>query len=153
MEQEDKKQAVIDFLKTQFVMSIATVNGDKPSSSVVLYVVDDACSFYFVTHAGSYKEKFLSANPAISGSVWEHKKMLVQLDGEAFPITDAKEREWLQNEFAKAVTSHPDFWPPLLQIASEQYVMFKITPTWMRALDLSHDTVSLNASPFCEITL
>lgn len=153
MENEDAKQKALTFLKEQFVMSIATVNEDRPSSSVVLYVVDDAFNFYFVTHTGSYKEKNLILNPNISFSIWENKKMLVQADGEAFAVTDSKQQEWLRNEVTTAVIKHPDFWPPLLQIASEQYAMFKITPTWIRMLDLTHDTVSLKTSPFTEIKL
>jgi nitroimidazol reductase NimA-like FMN-containing flavoprotein (pyridoxamine 5'-phosphate oxidase superfamily) len=119
----------------------------------MLYAVDDDLNLYFATHAESYKSKNAQENPVISVSVWEHQKMLIQLDGDVETITNPDEQAKVLDMLADASTKEEDFWPPVFRIKGGDYAVFKIKPTWMRALDLENSNVHQEDSPFSEINL
>lgn len=150
-DQNISKDEAKAFLKSNFVAEIATTNGDKPTCSPVVYVIDDDLNFYFVTNTETYKAKNIHNNPKVSLSVWEFSKMSVQIDGLATKITDKQQKEWVIEQFGDAATKDPNFWAPIFRIKRSDYVAFKIKPTWVRALDLSHDTVRSKQTPYSEI--
>lgn len=151
MSQSDRK-IILDFLRTQFIMEIATSHKDKPAASIVLYMVDDDFNFYFVTHNDSYKSQNLLNNPRISLAIWKHQEMLVQVDGAAQPVIDEREKERLMDELADAATNDEAFWPPVFRIKGDKYIIFKVTPHWLRSLDLTRNTIRQEDSPFTELT-
>lgn len=154
MEDQTKlKQEVLEFLKRNFVMNIAVSIDNKPSSSVLLYYVDDNFNFFFTTHADSFKAKILKSNPKISMSIWEHNQMLVQADGEVTEITEEEQKLKVIDKLAESASMKKDFWPPLLRIRGENYVVFKIIPNWLRKLDLTNNSISSINSPLTNITL
>jgi uncharacterized pyridoxamine 5'-phosphate oxidase family protein len=153
MEFTDTREMVLKFLNNNFVMNIATTDGLKPSASVVVYVIDEHLNFYFVTHKDSYKTRHLINNPHISFSIWEFHKMSIQADGTTAVVENEAEKEWVMNAFGDAATKDPNFWAPIFRIKGGEYVLFKITPHWMRMLDLSRNTVRQHESPFTEIEL
>ena len=153
MKFKDTHERVVHFLKNNFVMNIATTDGDKPSASVVIYVIDEHLNFYFVTHKDSYKTKHLLKNPNISFSVWQFLEMSVQADGTTNVVEDEAQKEWVMSAFGDAATKDPNFWAPIFRIKGSDYILFKITPHWMRMLDLTHNTVRQRESPFTEIKL
>jgi hypothetical protein len=55
--------------------------------------------------------------------------------------------------FADTATNDPNFWAPIFRIHKGDYIVFRITPTWMRALDLSHNTVRQEETPFSQIPI
>ena len=148
MANEYTPQQILKFLRSVSIMS-AAVNGlNGPISTVLLFHIDDDFTLYFATHSDSFKAKALALDDRISYSVWEHRKMLVQADGIATPITDPKEI----NEILDKLVSHVgDFWPPVLRLKGEGYVIYKIATKWLRALDLSQLTIVAPQPPFTEI--
>lgn len=153
MDNNELKQEILTFLKRNFIMSIAVSADDKPSSSILLYYVDDELNFYFATHSDSFKTIKIRKNPVISLSVWEHHEMLVQADGDVTEITDLKEKLATIDRLAESTSKGEDFWPPLFRIKGEDYVVFKIKPFWLRKLDLVNDTMTQIDSPFEEVQL
>lgn len=141
------------FLKRNFVMALATSNAEKPAVAPVVYVIDEELDFYFVAYRMSYKAQNLIKNPYCSFTVWELLKMSVQGAGEASIVEDEKQQEWVMDAFADAATKDPNFWAPIFRIKGGDYCIFKIKPTWLRALDLTHNTVRQRESPFTEIKL
>lgn len=147
------KTEVLGFLRENFIMSAAVSQNDKPSSTILLYYVDDDLNFYFATHTDSYKTRKLLQNPAISISVWKHNEMLLQGDGIATEVTDVQQKLSIVDKLAESASKGPDFWPPLFRIGGEAYIVFKIKLTWLRKLDLKQDTMTQVDSPFEEIIL
>lgn len=145
------KTEVLGFLKSVSIMSVAINYQDKPISSVLLFHVDDDLNFYFVTHQSSYKAKALMTKPLISLSVWAHHKMLVQADGQAEIITDRETAAIALDKIMSAIDNIKGFWPPVLRTGGKDYVVFKITTSWVRVLDLTNDTISAEEMPFTEI--
>jgi nitroimidazol reductase NimA-like FMN-containing flavoprotein (pyridoxamine 5'-phosphate oxidase superfamily) len=145
------KEEVTSFLKTNFVANISTTDGDKPTCSPIIYVIDDELNFYFVTNTDSFKAKNIVNNPKVSLSVWEFLKMSVQLDGEASEVTEEPKKEWVVEAFGDAATKDPNFWAPIFSIKRSDYVVYKIKPTWLRVLDLSHSTVRAKLTPYTQI--
>lgn len=145
------KSAVKEFLQINFVAELATTDGTKPTCSPVIYVIDDDLNFYFVTNTDSYKAQNIINNPNVSMTVWEFSKMSVQMDGVATEVKDEDKIEWVVNAFGDAATKDPNFWAPIFRIKRSDYVAFKVTPNWLRALDLSHDTVRSKLTPYTEI--
>jgi len=150
---EKIKGDTISFLKNNFVMEIATCYDNKPAVSPMIYVIDDDLNFYFITYTNSYKAQNLIKNPQCSLTVWQFLQMSVQVDGKTEIIEDEVKKAWVVDMFADASTKDPNFWAPIFRIKGGDYVIFKIQPTWMRVLDLTHNTVRQENSPYTEIKL
>lgn len=151
---EHPKKLALEFLNDQFIAEIATATNDgKPSASVILFVVDDDLNLYFATHRDSFKAKNLLDNARVSYAVWEHGTYLVQADGEAIPLTETDKHTHILDQLADAATKDKDFWPPIFRISGDDYIIFKVRPTWMRMLDLSRSSVRQEDEPFIDIPL
>lgn len=150
---EKIKNDTISFLKENLVMELATCRDNKPAVSPVIYVIDEDLNFYFVTYRNSYKAQNLIANPVCSFTVWQFLQLCIQADGRAEIVDDEAKKSWVVDAFADAATRDPNFWAPIFRIKRGDYCVFKITPTWMRVLDLTRNTVRQEDSPFTEITL
>lgn len=153
MEQKALKASILEFLRENFIMNIAVCENDIPTSSVVVYHVDKDLNFYFMTHTDSYKAKKLQKNPHISLSIWRANEMLIQADGEAQEITDSLKRIDLIDRISEAAGQDPLFMPPILKISGDNYVVFKIKPTWLRRFDLSNDSATKTSSPFEQLEI
>lgn len=151
--QQELRFEVLEFLKRNFIMSVAFSNENKPSSSILLYHVDDDFNFYFATHTDSYKAKVLKVNPKLSLSVWSATEMLIQADGSVEEVSDSEEKLRVIDKLAASAGKGADFWPPLFRIEGEGYSVFKITPFWLRKLDLTVDTITQEGSPLVEVEL
>jgi len=150
---EEVKKGMVDFLKEKFVMDLATCLDNKPTVAPVVYVVDGDLNFYFVTYQNTLKAENLLENPQCSFVVWEFLKMSVQGSGVAEVVVDEAKKAWVVDAFADAATRDPNFWAPIFRIKRGDYILFKIKPTWMRVLDLSHSTVRQEETPFTEIKM
>ena len=134
-------------------MNLATVDEDKPAVAPVVFVTDEELNFYFVTYRMSFKAQNLIKNPKCSFTIWEFLKMSVQASGITSVVEDEEKQAWVMDAFADAATKDPNFWAPIFRIKRGDYCIFKIKPTWMRVLDLTHNTVRQEESPFTEIKL
>jgi len=145
------KTNMLSFLKDNFVMEIATARDNKPAVSPVIYVIDEDLNFYFVTYRESVKAQNLINNPLCSFTIWQFSQICVQADGIASTVEDEKRKEWVIDAFADAATKDSNFWAPIFRIKRGDYCLFKIKLTWMRVLDLSHNTTREESSPYTEI--
>lgn len=150
---EKIKSDMINFLKEKFVMELATCKDNMPAVAPMVYVIDEDLNFYFVTYTHTLKAQNLVANPQCSFVVWEFLKMSIQASGIASIVEDEVKKAWVVEAFADAATKDPNFWAPIFRIKRGDYVIFKIKPTWMRVLDLTHSTVRQEGSPFTEIKI
>lgn len=153
MEPTYSKAAVLDFLRSSYIMSVATADQNVPSVSVLLYYVDDNLNFYFATHTDSTKAKNLMQNPKISLTVWQPGKMLVQANGSAFAMPHDETEMQIVDAIAASSAKGPDFWPPIFRIKGVGYVVFKVKPEAIKVLDLQTDTITQKDSPFTELKL
>ena len=146
------KNDVREFLQEHFVMQLATAtSASRPAGSVMVYAIDDDFHFYCMTHVDSQKARNMLENPQVSLTVWEHQKMLVQVDGVARQITQDQKKDEIMELLADSATRDPSFWPPIFRISGGAYVVFSIAPTWMRVLDLTEQTMRQNGEPFTTI--
>lgn len=151
-EENAKVKEARQFLRENYLMTLATVNARGPSVAVVVYVLDPKGNLYFVTHANSRKARNLSENPAVSLVIWQSgQNMLVQADGKASKVEEVQTEEWVMDCFADLTTKDVHSWPPLLRMQNKEYAVFRVTLHWMRTLDLTRSTVTQEESPFTEI--
>jgi len=61
----------------------------------------------------------------------------VQWDGKAKKVHDAKKLNLIVEKLADKAVALEKFWPPIFTFFGEDYVVYEVTPTWMRVLDLS----------------
>ena len=156
MEKTDRevRKEVMTFLEGQNVLQSATADKEgKPAASVMLYIVDEDFNFYVLTKRHTYKAQHLLENPRISFSVLDLKDMFLQVDGIVEELSDEESRNWVADQFADKATDIEDFWAPILWTKDKDYIAFKITPTWMRMMNLKVKTVHQEGSPFTEITV
>lgn len=146
-----KKTDAKKFLQSQFIMNLSTMSEDKPHASVMLYAMEDDFSFHIVTHTNTYKAKNLLAHPYASFSVWEHGNMMIQADATVSAVTNPTTVGQIVEKLADAATNDEHFWPPLFRIGGDDYIVFKITPYWMRALDLQNNSIEAKETPFSQI--
>lgn len=149
--QEIPREQLVSFLGSNFIAVLSTADDNKPTASPVVYVVDEDLNFYFVTNIDTYKAKNILKNPNVSMCIWEFSNMSVQLDGTATKVEDEAKQEWVIEKFSDAATKDPNFWAPIFRIKRGDYAVFKVKPTWLRALDLSRNTVRSKESPYTEV--
>lgn len=148
------KDKVVKFLRKVNILTAALVGERGPISTPLLFAVeDDLSKIYVATHKDSFKSRALLVNPQISASVWQFGEMLIQLDGIAREVIDPLQVPILLDKLVESLGRIEDFWPPVLRMEGESYIIFEITPTWVRALDLSSQTIVSGDNPFTEITI
>lgn len=147
------KADAISFLKENFVMELATASDNKPAVAPVVYLIDEAFNFYFVTYRASRKAQNLIQNPQCSFTIWQFLQKSIQADGTAQVVEDEAKKEWVMDAFADTTTRYTDFWAPIFRIKGGDYCIFKITPTHMSILDLTRSTIRQEESPRTDIKL
>lgn len=154
MSQKLNKKEIKDFLKSHFIMEAATISKNRPHASVLLYHMENDFSFYIVTRKNTYKAKNLLKNPYISFTIWEHNKMMIQTDGNVLQVKETgKKLQNIIDKLAIAATKDNGFWPPLFRIGHDDYIIFHIKPTWMRAMNLQNSHITEVEPPFTNIKL
>lgn len=129
----DKKQIILDFIKKQKLAVMSTVGEDgKPESAVLEFGETDELELVFDTFTGSRKYKNLQIHKDVSFVIGWDKDITVQYEGVAEEITGEKAKKfqrafWNKNPKAKR-------WE-----FREGIVYFKVTLTWIRYSDLSKD--------------
>lgn len=141
------------FMRSISIMSAAMVAGTKPVLTTLLFALDHDFTLYFACHADIHKARALMNNPAMSISVWEHEKMLVQAAGTATKLVSESEIDRSMDLLVDAASKIPHFWPPILQIRNDsETLLFALKLEWLRALDLSSKTITVKEPPFSEYT-
>lgn len=142
---------VLDFMRKVSLMSLAVSDqNNQPQSHTMLFAIDDDFTMYFATSANSYKHKTMQYNNKVGISVWEDKKMLVQIQADVFEL-QGDEAVTAVDKLADVATDMVDFWPPVLQIIKKDYAVFKVVPKSIRALNVSKQTISNKEAMFTDI--
>lgn len=134
-------------------MSMASAKDNKPNVAMLLYAIDDDLTLYFFTHKNSRKSQNILSNPQVSAYIWKAQELAVQIDGAAEQVTDEAMQADIMDRLADAATEDDHFWPPIFHIQGGEYIIFKLTPEWLRVLDLEIKTVRSEKQPFTEIKL
>lgn len=153
MSQKYLKNDVLTFMRSVSIAALAVTDGTKPMSSIILFALDDDFTMYFGTHRDSFKSQAILKNPNVSLSIWEHKKMLVQIDAKAQEVSESEKADAFLDKIVSASANVHDFWPPVLQIEGDEYIVFKVRPHWLRVLDLSDQRINLPELPFQELEI
>ncbi len=133
-------------------MQMASISKeDQPACSVLLFYADDDLNIYFATHADSQKIQNLREHPKASVAIWSHGALFVQADVVAEIIEDTEKVKHVLDMLAERASDHDDFWPPVFRIKGDGYAVVKLTPTRMRAMDLSITTMRQESQPFTQI--
>ena len=140
MEQHELRQTVMDFLNRhrKAVFAILDENG-LPTTSLMLYVVDDEMNIFFGTRRAFSKYAHLKENPVVSLSVIEEvldPLKVVDMRGEVWELSPED-----------AVNVHTFFKeknPSKYYVeGAEDFTMFKLTPHFVRWLDAESGDLSI----------
>lgn len=132
MEQHELRQTVMDFLNNhrKAIFSILDDNG-LPTTSLMLYVVDDEMNVFFGTCRSFTKYAHLKENPVVSLSVVEEALdplKVTDVRGEVYelsPEDTANVHTWFKTKNpSKYYVEH-----------AEDFTMFKLVPHFVRWLD------------------
>jgi general stress protein 26 len=132
MDQNTLRQTVIEFLN-QHRKAVFAINDDDnlPTTSLMLYVIDDAMNVYFGTRKAFRKYKHIHQHPVVSLSVIQEvldPLRVVDVRGEVKELTP-EEQESAYAFFKSKNTSK------YYVEGAEDFVMFKLTPHFVRWLD------------------
>ncbi len=89
----NNKQKLLQYLRSQKLMSLST-SSDKPWTSNVYYTIDDDFNLYFLSEPESKHCRDIKANPNVSCSIADSsqkvtdKKIGAQIQGTATQLTD-----------------------------------------------------------------
>lgn len=132
MEQHELRQTVMDFLNShrKAVFGILDDNG-LPTTSLMLYVVDDEMNIFFGTRKAFSKYPHLKENPVVSLSVIEEvldPLKVVDMRGEVYELSP----EDTENVHTWFKTKNPSKY---YVEGAEDFTMFKLVPHFVRWLD------------------
>lgn len=147
------KSEIKAFLENVNILTLAAVGERGPISSPLLFTVDDQLNFFFATHRDSFKSQAILNHPKVGLSIWQFDNILIQVDASCTVVTDTDQLQIILTQLATAVTRINHFWPPVLQISGDEYIVFRACPTWLRVLDLSNQSILSGDTPFMEISL
>jgi general stress protein 26 len=143
MVDEVTKGKFLTFLKSKPVAVISTVSEtQQPESATIYYAVDDDLTFYFTTKSFTRKYKNLEHNQEVSLVVGaENIPVTAQIQGRAERIQDDIEIDKRLTQLREVFTKN-NFVGPLFELVGEknELFLFKITPTWIRWLDMREGT-------------
>lgn len=140
MQQEALRKTVIDFLNNhrKAVFSILDTDG-LPTTSLMLYVIDDEMNVYFGTRKAFSKYEHVIQHPIVSLSVIEEvldPLKVVDMRGTVTEIPPEKTAE--KHAFFKSKN------PAKYYVeGAEDFTMFKLTPNFVRWLDASSGELSI----------
>ena len=141
MDQAELKQKVVDFLNVHRKAVVAIVGeGGVPSTSLMLYVIDEHLNVYFGTRKSFGKYKALLNDPNVSLTVVEETLdplRAVEIRGVVEFIPEDKTGETLKFFESKNKSKY-------YVKGAEDFVMFKVVPNFVRYLDATSGELVLD---------
>ncbi len=140
MQQEALRQTVINFLNNhrKAVFSILDTGG-LPTTSLMLYVIDDEMNVYFGTRKAFSKYEHVIKHPIVSLSVIEEVLDPLKVVDMRGTVTEIPAEETAKmHAFFK--TKNP---AKYYVEGAEDFTMFKLTPNFVRWLDASSGELSI----------
>ncbi|MEK7152302.1 MAG: pyridoxamine 5'-phosphate oxidase family protein [Patescibacteria group bacterium] len=144
MSEKELSGIIKDFLNGHRKAVLSTVGDDEhPTTSLMLYAIDDDLNVYFGTRKTFGKYSVIKRHPYVSLTVVEEKLdplKAIEIRGKVEFIPEDKTAEMLgffesKNPSKYYVKGAPDF------------VMFKVTPSFVRFLDASSGELVLEHMP------
>jgi len=152
MEQAELRQTILDFLNNhrKAVFAILDENG-LPATSLMLYVIDDEMNVFFGTRKAFHKYQYLLDRPTVSLSVIEEvldPLKVVDIRGTVEQLSPEDQA----NVYKFFKEKNPSKY---YVEGAEDFVMFKITPNFVRWLDAESGDLSIvdlhDISPWTEL--
>lgn len=132
----------IEFLRSKTTAVISTVSpAGQPMAATIYFVVDDDFNFYFTTKSFTRKNQNLETNPNVALVVGtQSEPVTAQIQGVATRITNQGEIDLRMGQIEEIFAKN-QYVAPLFQLAPprNEVLVYKITPNWMRWLDLRGD--------------
>ena len=142
MADQETKRKCMEFLQNKMTAVIATVTDtNTPAASTIYYTVDENFTLYFMTKKFTNKVKSLVNNQEVALVIgYDNEPVTVQFHGIAEQITDREEYARRFKELEKKIFRN-EYVAPLFQLSEEnkELLIYKITPIWLRWLDLRDD--------------
>lgn len=138
----ETKTNFFEFVNSKQTAVIATIsNTGKPSAATIYFLMDEDMNLYFMTKKFARKFENLQFDHEVALVIGiDNEPATVQIEGVASQIIEEKEVEQrlkqLQHKFFKN-----EYVAPLFQLSSDNHdiVIYKVTPKWIRWLDLRGD--------------
>lgn len=141
------KTKLMEFLRSKMIAVISTISSEeKPESATIYYDVDENFNFYFMTKIFTRKYANLEKNTEVALVIGtENEPITAQIQGKAKLITDNEEYNLKMEQLEKRFLKN-EYVAPLFQLNSgeNKVVLFKVTPTWIRWLDLRGENINGN---------
>jgi general stress protein 26 len=140
MDQTKLKETIKNFLDNHRKMVLATVGLDEhPTSSLMLYAVDDKLNIYFGTRKSFNKYSAISKHPYVSLSVIEEgidPLRVVEIRGKVEAVAQELVPTILKFFEAKNASKY-------YVKGAEDFVMFTIKPNFVRWLDATSGSLNI----------
>lgn len=147
------KDEALAFLRGNVVMTLATASKDgRPQIATIYYVVDDDFGLRFFTREGTRKDVYLKETGLATVSIGQEKPMNIRIDGRVEVLTDETERKEAMVRLAEAAGEMTDFWPPVMRMAGDDYVVYRLNPEKVTAIDLTVAPMKEKEPPFIDLT-
>ena len=144
MDTNELKDVVREFLNTHRKAIFAFINeSNAPTTSLMLYAIDDNLNVYFGTRRAFGKYGDVTRNPIVALSVVEEALdplKVVDIRGTALELDDVEGKD----AYAFFKSKNPSKY---YVEGAEDFVMFKITPTFIRWADATSGELTLTSVP------
>jgi general stress protein 26 len=133
----DTQKNFLKFLKSKNIAAISTVSPDnQPMSATIYYIIDDDFTFYFMSK-DTHKTRNIQTNNKVALLISrENAPISAQIHGIADQIQGNSHFDMKRDELIQSLLHNP-FSPPIFEVKGDDIFIYKITPTWMRWLDLT----------------
>lgn len=140
MEQAQLRQTIIAFLNNHRKAVFSILDDDAlPTTSLMLYVIDDELNVFFGTRKAFTKYRHTLAHPVVSLSIIEEAVdplKVVDIRGDVVQLSPADQ----DNVHTWFKTKNP---AKYYVEGAEDFVMFKLTPHFVRWLDAESGELSI----------
>lgn len=141
MSKTTPKQTVQEFLQQQTAAALATTTEKNvPKVSIIYFVADEDLNFYFLTKVETQKYANLVKHSTVSLAIFDQSNLrLVEAEGVAQTSDDPDSRPEVTEKLQQLMQDPSSPWsPPIAKIEAGDYVIVKITPTWLRWADFKN---------------
>lgn len=133
-----EQEQVLEFLRSQHILTLATVCEDGSSSATPLfYLLHGGFCLYWVSSSSSRHSRNLASGREVEAGVhtatdrWKEIRG-VQMRGAVQVVTDSREREEVLRSYAGRFGLGP-----ALRMALTQSTLYRFVPSWIRMIDNS----------------
>src|SRR3989344_414348 len=130
-----KKAEALSYLGGQKAAVLSTHASDGTiDAAAVYFIIDEQLNFYFTTKVGTRKYQNMTTNPNVTLTIPNAETLqTIELKGKASLVTSPKEiTDHTVSLINKNKFEGAPWAQPVAKLHAGQYVIMKITPTWLR---------------------